>query len=121
MGIKYGQGRYYGTRGSIVQTYYTVSTKREARSLTPLLPTAIQSSAKRFFGGRNEYDSFSVSQDTAGRYILVMEKPGNVPGSRAIYFKITDSNEKTVGAYKETYDPAGNLVHTKTKREMDTK
>jgi len=119
MGMKYGQGRYYGTRGSIVQTFFQVSTAKEARSYTALLPIAIQSSAKRFFSGRNDYDSFSVSEDTAGRYVLVMEKPGNVPGSRAIYFKITNRNGYTISAYKETFDPTGKLVHTKTKKELE--
>jgi hypothetical protein len=44
-----------------------------------------------------------------------MENPGRVPGSKAIYYKIIDSDGKTVRVYKETYDPHGNLVHRKEK------
>jgi hypothetical protein len=116
MGMKYGQGKYYGTRGSIVQTYFTASTKKEAKSLIPLLPTEIQASAKDFFGHRssNKYEGFSASTDTSGNHILVMEKPGDVPGSRAVYFKIIDKNGNSK-TYKETYDPQGNFVHSKDK------
>jgi len=115
MGLKYGIGRYYGTRGSIVQTYYKVSTKQEAKAMVPLSPESVQSSAKDFINrGSNNYDSFSASQDTSGNTILVMENPGRVPGSRAIYFKVIDPNGKS-HVYKETYDPQGNLVHSKDK------
>lgn len=44
-----------------------------------------------------------------------MENPGKVPGSKAIYYKVIDENGKTVRVYKETYDPNGNLIHTKEK------
>jgi hypothetical protein len=118
MGIKYGTGQYYGTRGSVVQTYFSATTKREARSMISLLPTELQANAKRFIGSASDtYDSFSISQDTAGRYIMVKEKPGNVPGSRAIYFKVVDANGDTIKVYKETYDHQGNLVHSKVKKE----
>lgn len=40
-----------------------------------------------------------------------MTKPGNVPGSKAIYYKEIDSYGNTIRVYKETYDSAGNLVH----------
>jgi len=44
-----------------------------------------------------------------------MAKPGNVPGSKAVYYKEVDANGNTIRVYKETYDPQGNLIHTKTK------
>lgn len=46
---------------------------------------------------------------------MKMENPGRVPGSKAVYYKIVDSNGHTVRVYKETYDPNGNLVHVKEK------
>ena len=115
MGMKYGQGQYYGTRGSIVRTYYKVSTKCEAKALLALLPQEVQASAKDFLDrSSRKYDSYSASIDTSGNTIIVMEKPGNVPGSRAIYFKVIDKNGKS-RVYKETYDQHGNLVHSKDK------
>ena len=115
MGLKYGKGLYFGTRGSIVNTYFKVSTLKEARANIPLLPIIIQDSVKRFWNnGSNNYVSFSVSHDTSGNYIAIMEKPGEVTGSKAIYFKIIDSQGKS-RVYKETYDPQGNLVHSKNK------
>jgi len=116
VGIKYGIGRYYGTRGSIIRTIYSSSSKRDARTKIPLLPEEIQKKAKEFIkAGSNNYDSFSFSEDTSGNFVMIRENPGKVPGSRAIYIKIVDSSGKTKKTYKETYDPAGNLVHSKDK------
>jgi len=115
MGMKYGQGRYYGTRGSIIQTYFKVSTKREAKAMIPLLPKEVQASAKDFINrGSNKYDGFSASEDTSGNTILIREVPGIVPGSRAIYIKVINKDGKS-RVYKETYDQHGNLVHSKEK------
>ena len=46
---------------------------------------------------------------------LLMENPGKVPGSKAVYNKVVDSNGKTIKVYKDTFDPKGNLVHRKDK------
>ena len=116
MGLKYGTGKYYGTRGSIKATYFQTGTKRSALAQVPMLPDEAQPSAKRFLKkASNVYDSFSASEDTSGNTILIKEKPGNVPGSRAVYFHIIDCNGKKIDSYKETYDPSGNLVHRKEK------
>ena len=39
-----------------------------------------------------------------GRIAICMQ----IPGSKAVYYKIINSEGKTVRAYKETYDPSGN-------------
>lgn len=44
-----------------------------------------------------------------------MRKPGNVPGSYAIHYKIITETGRTIRVYKETYDPNGKLVHRKEK------
>ena len=44
-----------------------------------------------------------------------MTKPGNVPGSKAIYYKELTLDGKTIKVYKKTFDPNGNLIHTKDK------
>ena len=63
----------------------------------------------------NHYNSFSVETLSDGNYQIKMENPGRVPGSKAVYYKIVDSEGRTVRVYKETYDPNGNLVHVKEK------
>ncbi len=79
------------------------------------LPSKIQDSVKKFFkGGSNKYSSFTVDYED-NKYIVKMIKPGNVPGSKAIYVKEIDSSGKTLKVYKDTYDPQGKLVHRKDK------
>jgi hypothetical protein len=80
------------------------------------LPANIQPKVKNFFkGGSNSYIDFSVEPMKDGSYMVKMTKPGNVPGSKAIYYKVIDYNGNTIRVYKETYDTAGNLVHVKDK------
>ena len=80
------------------------------------LPSNIQKSAKSFFkGSSNNYNSYSVIKNNNSTYTIKMENPGIVPGSKAVYNKIVDSNGKTIKVYKDTFDPSGNLVHRKDK------
>jgi len=80
------------------------------------LPKCIQSGAKSFFkGSSNKYSDYSVCSTQDGGYLLSMTKPGNVPGSYAVYYRVMDSQGTTLRVYKETYDPNGNLVHSKEK------
>lgn len=51
-----------------------------------------------------------------GSYVVKMTKPGNVPGSKAIYYKVVSADGKTLKVYKETYDPTGKLLHNKNKK-----
>ena len=107
-------GGFGGTKGS--RTVYEGTSKSSALSSVPSLPKEIQSSAKSFFkGGSNHYNYFSVEKLGDGNYQIKMENPGKVPGSKAIYYKIVDSDGRTIRVYKETYDPSGKLVHRKEK------
>lgn len=107
-------GLYNNTKGS--STIYSGTTKSSALSSVSSLPNSIQKGAKSFFkGSSNNYNRYSVQKNTDGSYVIKMENPGRVPGSKAIYYKIIDSEGKTVRVYKETYDPNGKLVHTKEK------
>ena len=115
MGLKYGKGHYFGTRGSIVKTYFQVTSKREAKALLPMLPSNVQASAKDFFNNATRnFNKFSVALDTGGNTIIIMENPGEVQGSYAVYVKVISKEGRSV-VYKETYDPQGNLVHKKGK------
>ena len=62
-----------------------------------------------------QYSSFSVEQKSNGNIIIKMEKPGNVPGSKAIYYKEVSPSGNTTRVYKETYGPDGRLIHIKEK------
>lgn len=107
-------GLYNNTKGS--STVYSGTTKSSALSSVASLPNSIQKGAKSFFkGSSNNYNRYSVQKNTDGSYLIKMENPGRVPGSKAIYYKIIDSEGKTVRVYKETYDPNGKLIHTKEK------
>lgn len=102
--------------GNYVDNGAIIPFKSSALSSVSSLPKEIQSSAKSFFkGGSNHYNIFSVEKLSDGNYQIKMENPGRVPGSKAVYYKIVDSEGRTVRVYKETYDPNGNLVHVKEK------
>ena len=95
---------------------YTGETKAAALKAVSNLPDAIQKGVKSFFkGSSNHYDSYHVTVNSDGTYTAIMENPGRVPGSRAIYYKVLDAAGHVLRVYKETYDPQGNLVHTKEK------
>lgn len=90
--------------------------KSDALKSVDKLPSNIQKNAKSFFkGSSNNYNSYSVFKNKNNTYTIKMENPGKVPGSKAIYNKIVDSEGKTIRVYKDTFDPSGNLVHRKDK------
>ena len=92
------------------------NTKQEAKNAVSTLPSNIQKSVKDFFnGGSNKYTDFSVTQSQNGNYLISMTKPGNVPGSYAVYNKIISSDGVTLDVYKITYAPDGSIVHIKDK------
>ena len=94
----------------------TYGTKQSAIAGTSSYPPAIAASAKKFFkNSSNAYNNYSITKEADGTYHFIMEKPGNVPGSKAVYHKIVDSDGKTIRVYKDTFDPQGNLVHRKDK------
>ena len=93
-----------------------VTNKSSALKSVDTLPSSIQKSAKSFFkGSSNNYNSYSVIKNKNNTYTIKMENPGKVPGSKAVYNKIVNSDGKTIKVYKDTFDPAGNLVHRKDK------
>jgi hypothetical protein len=94
----------------------TVGSKADALKAIEHLPSSVQSGAKSFFkGGSTKYTDFVVTKKSGGNYLVQMTKPGNVPGSKAIYYKEISSNGSTLKVWKDTFDPAGNLVHSKPK------
>ncbi|MBQ4517419.1 MAG: minor capsid protein [Clostridia bacterium] len=93
-----------------------VTNKSSALKSVDTLPSSIQKSAKSFFkGSSNNYNSYSVIKNKNNTYTIKMENPGKVPGSKAVYNKIVNSDGKTIKVYKDTFDPSGNLVHRKDK------
>lgn len=104
---------------SIVENNESVrffSSKSEAIAGTMAYPQQIAISAKRFFKGSSSgYRNYSITRTEDGFYHFVMEKPGDVPGSKALYHKIVSSDGSTLKVYKDTFDPDGKLVHRKDK------
>ena len=99
--------------GTVSSVY---SSKKDALAGTSSYPSPIASSAKKFFkGSSNSYNNYSITKSSDGTSHFIMEKPGNVPGSKAVYHKIVSSDGKTISVYKDTFDPQGNLVHRKDK------
>ena len=52
-----------------------------------------------------------------GKIVFQGEVPGKIPGSKAVYEKVVDSNGKTVSSTKTTYAPVGKITHIKDKVE----
>ncbi|MDQ2088238.1 hypothetical protein RBH29_17580, partial [Herbivorax sp. ANBcel31] len=104
-----------GTGGN--EILFKTGTRVDAMKSVDNLPKGIKNSATKFFKDKatNKYTDFIVEKLTGGNYMLKMTKPGNVPGSKAIYYKKVSPCGKTLDVFKETYDPSGNLVHNKNK------
>ncbi|MHB1682270.1 MAG: DNRLRE domain-containing protein [Bacilli bacterium] len=98
--------------GEILQ----VGSKSEALASVNDLPESIQSSAKSFFkGSSTKYTSYNITSEANGNYVISMVKPGDVPGSKAIYYKVLSPDGETISVYKDSFDPQGNIVHSKPK------
>lgn len=105
MGAGFHGGFGTGTKGG--RTIYSGTSKSSALSSVSSLPNEIQGSAKSFFkGGSNHYNSFSVEKLNNGQYQIKMENPGRVPGSKAIYYKIVDSQGRHFVFIKKPMIPA---------------
>ena len=103
-------------RKSDSRELYRGTTKSEVLEAVKELPEPIQKGTKSFFkGSSNNYNKFAVIKDNDETFIVKMENPGRVPGSKAIYYKIIDKNGKTLRVYKESFDQTGRLIHRKEK------
>jgi hypothetical protein len=63
----------------------------------------------------NSRNNVKISKLPNGNIKFTATSPGRVPGSKAIYEKIVDSQGRTIGYTKTTYDQYGNVVHIKDK------
>ena len=114
MGAGYhgGFGKTRGAQKSIISADNKISAIKKIK----LLPKKIQSSYTKYVKDTttNKYTDYKITKNGSG-YIYQSKKPGNVPGSYAIYYKEVDSSGKTIKVYKDTYDNKGHLVHRKNK------
>lgn len=114
MGAGYhgGFGKTKGAEKCIFNAKNKVSALGEIESL----PKNIQYSFKKYVKDTttSKYTDYKIKQIRGG-YIFQSRKPGNVPGSYAIYYKEVDENGITIKVYKDTYDNKGNFVHRKNK------
>lgn len=107
-------GNFGNTKGSRI--IMNANKKSDALGSVNRIPELIQKSVKSFFkGSSNNYNNYSVTKNSDDTYTVKMENSDRVPGSKAIYYKIIDSDGKTIKVYKDTFDPQGNLVHRKDK------
>lgn len=99
------------------ETLISQGTRADAIKDVDNLPKEIQDSVTKFFKEKatNKYTDFIVEKSSEGNYIMKMTKPGDVPGSKAIYYKKITPDGKTLDVFKESFDPAGNLIHNKNK------
>lgn len=63
----------------------------------------------------NSRNNVKISRLSNGSVKFAATSPGKVPGSKAVYEKIVDSQGRTIRYTKTTYDQHGNLVHIKDK------
>lgn len=114
MGAGYHGG--FGKTNGAGKSILSASNKLAALEKRDVLPKKIQSSYIKFVKDTttSKYSDYKVTKNDAG-YIYQSKKPGNVPGSYAIYYKEVDANGKTIKVYKDTYDNKGNFVHRKNK------
>ena len=107
-----GQTVSYNGGQKSPQTLIKENSRSEAIKKIQNLPEEIQKSVKDFFkSGSNKYTDFSVVKELDGSYTVSMTKPGDVPGSYAIYTKTVNSNGETISVIQTAYDKEGNLVH----------
>jgi RHS repeat-associated protein len=93
------------------------SLEKTRESLNNLdLDPNVRTNINRFLAGKNDYTDFTIKSVNDRSYLVTATKPGNVPGSYAIYYKEISSEGVTTKVWKETFDPKGNLVHNKIKK-----
>ena len=62
-----------------------------------------------------------VTEHDNGLIVLAYKKPGKVPGSYAIYYKIIFKDGTIRSVFKDTYDNHGKFVHRKIKDRKEKK
>jgi hypothetical protein len=63
----------------------------------------------------SKFQDFKLLRDNNNNYIVSMTKPGNVIGSKAIYYKKISPEGRTIEMFKDTFDHSGKFVHRKFK------
>ena len=61
-------------------------------------------------GVATTYTDFSVIQECDGSYTVSMTKPGDVPGSYAVYTKTVSASGDTTSLTQIAYDKNGEIV-----------
>jgi|GEM_PF-2437212 len=98
------------------QNVLNASNKSSALQNLNNLPSSIQPKVKSFFKrASSRYTDFSVTRLSNGNFAMQMTKPGNVPGSFAVYHKVITPKGNVVSIFKDTFGPSGNFIHRKYK------
>lgn len=106
-----------GAGSGFTRVIMAAESKTIAKENVKLLPHQIKDVAERFISKKttNFYKDYKITKKENGNYLLQSTKPGNVPGSKAIYYKEISTDGNTLYSYKNTYDQFGKFVHRKYK------
>lgn len=104
-------------RGSAGISLSLLNIARTILSKNPVLNKKQSENLVRFLKKipANSRDSVKVTELSDGQFKFSATSPGRVPGSKAVYEKIVDSEGRTSGYTKTTFDKNGNILHIKNK------
>lgn len=96
--------------------------KKEFKENINSFDIKIQNQLKRTAKRMSSLDvDIVVTEHDNGLIVLSYKKPGKVPGSYAIYYKIIFKDGTIRSVFKDTYDNHGKFVHRKIKDRKEKK
>ncbi len=96
--------------------------KKEFKENINSFDIKIQNQLKRTAKRMSSLDvDIVVTEHDNGLIVLAYKKPGKVPGSYAIYYKIIFKDGTIRSVFKDTYDNHGKFVHRKIKDRKEKK
>jgi hypothetical protein len=92
------------------------TSKRDAAQLLTSFPASVGTNIRRVLDKVSaDYTDYLIKEFPCGTYLIQITKPGNVTGSKAIYYKVISCEGRTITFFKDTFDHMGMFVHRKVK------
>lgn len=112
----------YNISSSPVLTSVSFKNKNEFKNKISSFNVKIQNQLKRTLKKMsNSNTDITITEHENGLIVIRYKKPGNVPGSYAIYYKIIFKDGSIRSVFKDTYDNHGKFVHRKIKDKKGKK